>query len=117
LGQTGRGCAAQMAQVRCSGGSESTHDSMNSCGQPPRSGPAEVAPRTPQPDALAADPSVMVEQYVTSERPAAALLDAAREAALLVVGCRGHGGFAGLLLGSVSQQVIHHAPCPVVVVR
>jgi nucleotide-binding universal stress UspA family protein len=62
-------------------------------------------------------PSVTVEQYVTSERPAAALIDTARDAALLVVGCRGHGGFAGLLLGSVSQQVINHAPCPVVVVR
>jgi nucleotide-binding universal stress UspA family protein len=62
-------------------------------------------------------PNVTVEQYVTSERPAAALLDAARDAGLLVVGCRGHGGFAGLFLGSVSQQVIHQAPCPVVVAR
>lgn len=62
-------------------------------------------------------PNVTAEQYVTSERPAAALIEAARNAILLVVGCRGHGGFAGLLLGSVSQQVIHHAPCPVVVVR
>jgi nucleotide-binding universal stress UspA family protein len=62
-------------------------------------------------------PNVMVEQYVTSDRPAAALVDAARDATLLVVGCRGHGGFAGLMLGSVSQQVIHHVPCPVVIVR
>jgi nucleotide-binding universal stress UspA family protein len=44
------------------------------------------------------------------------LLEAARGAAELVVGTRGHGGFMGLLLGSVSQQCAHHAPCPIVLV-
>ena len=62
-------------------------------------------------------PQVPVEQLVSPERPAAALIGAAAQADLLIVGSRGHGGFAGLLLGSVSQQVINHAPVPVVVVR
>ncbi|MFM7493140.1 MAG: universal stress protein [Acidimicrobiaceae bacterium] len=44
------------------------------------------------------------------------MLEAAKDAELLVVGRRGHGGFMGLLLGSVAEQVAHHAPCPVVIV-
>jgi nucleotide-binding universal stress UspA family protein len=51
------------------------------------------------------------------EGPAASVIvEAAKGADLLVLGTRGHGGFSGLLLGSVSQQVSHHAPCPLVLV-
>ena len=58
-----------------------------------------------------------VQRHVVRGHPAQALLDQAAGADLLVVGCRGHGGFTGLLLGSVSQHVVAHAPCPVLVVH
>ncbi|WP_406177428.1 universal stress protein [Streptomyces sp. NBC_00996] len=62
-------------------------------------------------------PEVAVEHQVVHGRTREALIEASCSAQLLVVGARGRGGFAGLLLGSVSQAVLHHAHCPVAVVR
>jgi nucleotide-binding universal stress UspA family protein len=62
-------------------------------------------------------PGVCVHQVVVEGNPAQVLLDAAKDADLLVVGNRGHGGFADALIGSVSVRCLHHATCPVVVVR
>jgi nucleotide-binding universal stress UspA family protein len=63
------------------------------------------------------DTSIAIHKEVAQGSPARALLDASKDADLLVVGSRGHGGFAGALLGSVSQHCTQHATCPVVVVR
>lgn len=57
-----------------------------------------------------------IEKVLANGSVAHTLLEAAKGADLLVVGSRGHGGFVGLMLGSVSHQVVSHAPCPVVVV-
>jgi nucleotide-binding universal stress UspA family protein len=60
---------------------------------------------------------IAIERRVIEGAAAQVLVDESRNADLLVVGSRGHGGFTGLLLGSVSQQCAHHAACPVVIVR
>ncbi|GGX81178.1 universal stress protein [Streptomyces fructofermentans] len=62
-------------------------------------------------------PQVVVERRLVRSRTRPALIEASRNAQLVVVGARGHGGFSGLLLGSVSQALLHHAHCPVAVVR
>jgi nucleotide-binding universal stress UspA family protein len=61
--------------------------------------------------------SQRVRSLVIHGHPAQALLDVAAGADLLVVGSRGHGEFAEALLGSVSQNCVHHAPCPVLIMR
>ena len=67
--------------------------------------------------ALGPDRRAQITTRVVEGHPAAELIEASRGADLLVVGCRGHGGFAGLPLGSVGQHCVGHAECPVVVVR
>jgi nucleotide-binding universal stress UspA family protein len=60
---------------------------------------------------------VPVESVVVTGQPAEVLTGLSATAQLVVVGTRGHGGFAGLLLGSVGQQLAHHADCPVLIAR
>jgi nucleotide-binding universal stress UspA family protein len=60
---------------------------------------------------------VEIEPAAVEGPPASVLVEVADDADLLVVGSRGKGGLAGLLLGSISQQVAQHAPCPVVIHR
>jgi nucleotide-binding universal stress UspA family protein len=58
-----------------------------------------------------------VRSYVERGHPVGVLAERAKDAGMVVIGSRGRGGFSGLLLGSVSSEVVHHAPCTAVVVR
>jgi nucleotide-binding universal stress UspA family protein len=103
------------------------HDRAASLPMPPVPAAARVAPeqhltaRDLLADAVAPwalkYPTVDVEITVVDGSAAWALVQASKGAALAVVGSRGHGGFTGLLLGSVSQALLRHADCAVAVVR
>ena len=100
---------------------------------PEHAAPLGVVVRLPWPEDLMAQAREALDALIERELPgcdrtrvqaqvirgsaAAVLLEAARDADLLVVGNRGRGAFAELLLGSVSEHCVRHAPCPVVVVR
>ena len=66
---------------------------------------------------LGEDGGSLVQERLVRGNAAEVLVDSAEGAEMLVVGSRGHGGFPRALLGSVSQQVAQHAPCPVTIIR
>jgi nucleotide-binding universal stress UspA family protein len=136
VGHDGSGCAQEALQW-AAGLAERAHWPLHvvrawriaTAPQPPTWEAGFVPPITDYEQAVQADLEADVAALLGAERastvschvvhapPVRALIEAAQAADLLVVGARGRGGFAGLLLGSVSDQVTHHAPCPVTVVR
>jgi nucleotide-binding universal stress UspA family protein len=79
--------------------------------------PAEAIVNEATAAAKEMQPTIETEGKAVQGQPAEILLQEAGDAEQIVVSNRGHGGFAGLLLGSVSHQVVQHAPCPVTIVR
>ena len=68
-------------------------------------------------EVLGPEPGIELERLVIEGHPAPVLVHLSESAQLIVVGCRGHGEFVGMLLGSVSEHLTAHGHCPVVVVR
>jgi nucleotide-binding universal stress UspA family protein len=68
-------------------------------------------------EVLGSEPAVKIERRVLQGHPSPVLVAESKSAKLLVVGSRGHGEFAGMLIGSVSEFVTTHSRCPVVVIR
>ena len=77
---------------------------------------AEILQETVE-KAFGADTPANVEPRLVQGHPRHSLIEASRDADLVVVGRRGHGGFGGLLIGSVSSALVAHAHCPVLVVH
>jgi nucleotide-binding universal stress UspA family protein len=61
-------------------------------------------------------PNLVVRRELRRAHVRPALIDETKRSQLVVVGSRGRGGFTGLLLGSVSHAVLHHAECPVMII-
>jgi nucleotide-binding universal stress UspA family protein len=78
---------------------------------------ARLAQKQVLEEVVATEGPVTVQREIVQGPPALMLLREAADAELLVVGSRGHGAFAGMLLGSISEHCVHHATCPVVVVH
>jgi nucleotide-binding universal stress UspA family protein len=68
-------------------------------------------------EVLGTHPSIAITTEIVEGHPSAVLVEESKTATLVVVGCRGHGEFAGMLLGSVSEFLSTHAHCPVVIMR